>query len=232
MDATLLGIRQWPSMVKFLIEKGADIAIANSGGWTPLNSASESGHLEVFKFLVEKRADITVASNSGWMPLYSASNNGHLEVVKFLIKKGADPKVQGETYCNALQAASYRGRGAILKLLLKTGVDFKAQGKNIHRWTLLHLAARGGHMGTFQFLVSLGLDLFALDAKGDGVLCYASSARSLDILQAALDVGLTFSPEKMHWSPLYWACRSGKLDVMELLVKEGLRAEYVTISEP
>jgi hypothetical protein len=64
------------------------------------------------------------------------------------------------------------------------------------------------------------------------VLCYASSGGSLDTLQAALDQGLTFSLENKHWSPLHWACRSGKLEVVELLIKEGLHSECVTISEP
>jgi ankyrin repeat protein len=40
-------------VVRFLVEKGADIIMANNGGWTPVNSDADSGHLEVFKVLAE-----------------------------------------------------------------------------------------------------------------------------------------------------------------------------------
>jgi ankyrin repeat protein len=33
-------------VVKLLLEKGADVAIANRERWTPLNSASNNGHVE------------------------------------------------------------------------------------------------------------------------------------------------------------------------------------------
>jgi ankyrin repeat protein len=94
-------------VVKLLLEKVADITVANHNGWTPLNSAADSGHLEVVKLLVEKGADITVANHNGWTPLNSAADSGHLEVVKLLVEKGADVNTQGGEYGNALQAASY-----------------------------------------------------------------------------------------------------------------------------
>ena len=119
-----------------------------------------------------------------------------------------------------------------MKLLLEKGADVNAQGNGIHSWTPLHLAARGDHIDTFQFLVNLDLELTTLDAKGDGVLCYASSGGSLDMLQVALNLGLTCSSESMHWSPLHWVCRSGKCGVVNLLIKQGLHSECVALPEP
>ena len=54
-------------------ETGADIAIADIEGWTPLNSASLSGHVDVVKLLLEKGADVTAARTDGRTPLNSAS---------------------------------------------------------------------------------------------------------------------------------------------------------------
>jgi ankyrin repeat protein len=220
------------AMARLLILRGVEHTLKDPMGRTPLFTAAKNSNVEIASLLIEAGADIAVANNNGWTPLNSASENGHLEVVKFLIEKGANPNVQGGPYGNAFQVASYKGHEMILKLLLENGVDSDAGDKNIHSWTPLHLAARGDNIRTFQFLVNLGLDLSALDAKGDGVLCYASSGGSLDTLQAALDLGLTSSLENTHWSPLHWACRSGKLEVVELLIKEGLRGEYVLIPEP
>ena len=45
--------------------------VASNDGWTPLNAALESGHIEVVKLLLEKGADVTIADNNGWTPLNS-----------------------------------------------------------------------------------------------------------------------------------------------------------------
>lgn len=94
--------------------------------------------------------------------------------------------------------ASFKGFEAILKLLLKYGVDFNAPDRNFHGATPLHLAARGGHIDTFQFLANLDLDFSALDAKGDDIFCYASSSGSLNIFQATLNLGIKLPPKYMH----------------------------------
>lgn len=41
-------------VVDVLIEKGADITIADNDGWTPVNSASANGHAEVVKLPPEQ----------------------------------------------------------------------------------------------------------------------------------------------------------------------------------
>ncbi|KAK1656687.1 hypothetical protein BDP55DRAFT_515338, partial [Colletotrichum godetiae] len=55
-------------LVQMLLEKGAEVTVADNDGWTPLNSASDSGHVDVVKLLLEKGADVTVADNDGWTP--------------------------------------------------------------------------------------------------------------------------------------------------------------------
>jgi len=69
------------------------------------------------------------------------------------------------------------------------------------------------------------------DVKGDGLLSYASSGGSLDILDELLKGCLTTSPQNGNWSPLHWACRAGKSDIVERLIKEGFRSESVTVSQ-
>jgi ankyrin repeat protein len=91
------------------------------------------------------------------------------------------------------------------------------QGKDYHLRTPLHYAARGGHTGIFDYLLHLGLNLFALDAKGDGVLCYASSSGHVKVLEAAFNKGLTIDFENTHWSPIHWACGAGRAEPVELL---------------
>ncbi|CAK9253192.1 unnamed protein product, partial [Sphagnum jensenii] len=44
-------------VVKYLVEKGADVKAANKYGYTPLHWAASSGKLDIVKYLVEKGAD-------------------------------------------------------------------------------------------------------------------------------------------------------------------------------
>jgi ankyrin repeat protein len=101
-----------------------------------------------------------------------------------------------------------------------------------HGRTALQLAARSGHINTFKYLLSLGLNPKTKDAKGDSLLHYASSGSSLQVLNVVLGKGLTSSPQSGHWTPLHWACRTGNPNIVERLIKEGLRSECVTLPQP
>lgn len=68
-------------MIKYLIEKGADVNAYNKNGATALHIAAD---LEIVKLLVEKGAYLDVNDDDGKIPLHSAAKNGHLEVVNIL----------------------------------------------------------------------------------------------------------------------------------------------------
>jgi ankyrin repeat protein len=51
--------------VKLLIEKGANLDEDDIEGRTPLNVASQNGHLEVVRLLVEAGADIAKKDKDG-----------------------------------------------------------------------------------------------------------------------------------------------------------------------
>ncbi|BCS82768.1 putative ankyrin repeat protein [Cotonvirus japonicus] len=87
-------------VVKFLVERGADIQECNN---CAVQWASRKGHLEVVKLLVEKGADIQECNNCA---VQWASRRGHLEVVKFLVDKGANIHAGDNT---AIQLASQNG---------------------------------------------------------------------------------------------------------------------------
>ena len=63
-------------VLKLLLDKGADISVANADGWTPLNAAASSGHLEVVKLLLDQGADISVAKARLSLHRSSANSTG------------------------------------------------------------------------------------------------------------------------------------------------------------
>lgn len=87
-------------MVKFLVERGANLEIASEGGsyayeWSPIYAAVVSGHEEIVKYLLDHGANPNHGRNTGRTPLHAAAEKGHLRVVQYLVDHGADIDLNG-----------------------------------------------------------------------------------------------------------------------------------------
>ncbi|RYP53370.1 hypothetical protein DL768_001615 [Monosporascus sp. mg162] len=121
-------------VVKLFLERGADVAVANKDGWTPLIAASSKGHIDVVRLLLATsgvNADLK-DSKSGQTPLNWAAANGYEAVVQLLLDTGkVDINSRDNNGRTPLQWAAERGRETIVRLLLKKGATTCA-----HRQTL------------------------------------------------------------------------------------------------
>ena len=103
-------------VVKYLIEKGADVNIEGEGEFgigTPLHIAARSGKLEVVKYLVEKGANINAKDNHNktpWTPLHMAAVSEKWDVVKYLIEKGAGVNAEDQDLRTLLDWAVKNGK--------------------------------------------------------------------------------------------------------------------------
>mmetsp|Transcript_19913 Transcript_19913/g.40486 ORF Transcript_19913/g.40486 Transcript_19913/m.40486 type:complete len:204 (+) Transcript_19913:1549-2160(+) len=93
MAATLRGK---PTVVKYLIEKGADTTIPERDGYTPPHGAGFQGRPDVMKILKDDgNVDVINAPHpDGFAPIHRAcwgSQPRHTEVVEYLIQIGEDP---------------------------------------------------------------------------------------------------------------------------------------------
>ena len=77
------------SVLRLLLEHGADINGQNRNGWTPLHVASSMGALEVVRLLLEHGADLEAKGNNGQTALRVAAGRRHGKVVKLLREHGA-----------------------------------------------------------------------------------------------------------------------------------------------
>ncbi|PZC90497.1 Arp, Ankyrin repeat protein, partial [Pyrenophora tritici-repentis] len=219
-------------VVKLLLDKGADVNAQGGLHGNALQAASERGYTEVVKLLLDKGADIALSDENGFTPINAASSNGHSAVARLLLERGACIVAHGaDRHCDTIMNLfAFWGHLDLLRLAHEQS-HADVHLPQIHGRTPLHLAARGGHMDTFQYLISLGLDPTTMDVKGDDVLCYASSGRSLDIVNAILGRSPKRLRESTQWDPLHWACRAGNVEVVRLLIEEGFCSRSVTILE-
>ncbi|PQE16123.1 Ankyrin repeat-containing domain protein [Rutstroemia sp. NJR-2017a BBW] len=181
-------------VVELLLEKSADLSIADKDGRTPIYSASRNGYLEVVKLLLEKGADLSVANNYGWTPLNVSSDSGHLEVVKLLLEKGADLFTRCNDGWTPLNAASESGYFEVVKLLLEKGADlsianndgmtalYSASSKGHLQVVklLLEKASIKGHLEVVRFLLEKGADISIADKNGWTALNSASDSGYLE----------------------------------------------------
>jgi hypothetical protein len=77
------------SVVRLLLEHGADINAQNHSGWTPLHWASFNGVLEVVRLLLKHGAEVGAKDNDGKTALQFAAEEGREKVVELLREHGA-----------------------------------------------------------------------------------------------------------------------------------------------
>ncbi|MGA3186680.1 MAG: ankyrin repeat domain-containing protein [Bryobacteraceae bacterium] len=78
------------SVVEFLLERGADLAVKRGDGQTPLHMAVIGGHLETVKLLLRHDASLEIENQYGGTALgqarWSAANGGDPEVYRAIIE--------------------------------------------------------------------------------------------------------------------------------------------------
>lgn len=72
------------AMAKLLLNHGAEVNVAQHGGWTPLHEAAAHGQNEIVKLLLEHGANPHAVSDDGKTPIDMARQNGHKGTIKLL----------------------------------------------------------------------------------------------------------------------------------------------------
>ncbi len=172
-------INQHLEMVKYLLDKCADVNAKDRYKKTALHWASEIGHLEIVQCLIKKRADVNAYNTQGRTALHLASIVGHFKIVQCLLSNGANVNSK-----------------VIFFLGIRTSwsppfleIELDSQNWKEFKRTALHFASKKGHLEIVKTLIDNGADVNAKDNMGKRALHWASDAGCLQIVQYLIAKG-------------------------------------------
>ena len=200
------------SMIRFLVENGANALSHSSCGDSVLHMVLESFYdnsetLEVVKLLVGYGCNPLEANSHGNTPLHIAVQRGLISAAQYLLTLGAplppDLLVTLKGYFGARTAP-------MIRFLVENGVDVLAcasNGDSLLHTVVQFLNDENEALGAVKLLVGSGCDPLEANSRGATPLHFAverghiSVARHLLALGASLppDLLVTLSRDQSHW---------------------------------
>ncbi|KAJ8118893.1 hypothetical protein OPT61_g223 [Boeremia exigua] len=229
----LAAVRGDLRMMELLLAKSESIlAAATNDGFTPMHLAIANGHLDVVSLLITKDVDITTVVKYRWSSLKLALDYNHIEIAKRLLEADHYTQVGGldQMFGTIANLFAVKGHTDLLRFCEERNPG-SLNLADSHNRTPLHMAAQGGYLDTYFYVARQNLNQLAVDAKGDDLLCFASSGGSLHFIQNLLNDCTPPHRQKGTWSPLHWACRAGDADVVEELFARRYKCEQVTVPD-
>lgn len=157
-----------------LLAAGAIMSIDDMGR-APLHLAAEAGHLKAVDLLLEARGYFELPDATLRTPLHHAARSGHAAVLRKLLDVGATIDAADGEQRTALH---YTCRNDDLynstMLLIGRGADIERE--DIVGFRPLHFACNFNQPQTAMHLMSLGVDLYAMDKAGWNPLFHAAAS--------------------------------------------------------
>ena len=182
------------TMVRALIDLGADVEASYDGGENVLFTAAVHGHTSIMRLLLDHGAivDPQVESSSGFTPLSVAIRNGNHDSVQLLIERRADIERDSERYGPPLMVAIYCAEEDIIRLLLDSGADPNTETASGPGGNALHKAVSSRFIvepTVLKLLITKGANLEAKDHNGMTPLLVAVKMAWIDMVSLLLEFG-------------------------------------------
>ena len=205
-------------LIKYLLSVKADITLTTKGGLNCLHLACCDDDAEKVELLISMGCDVNSKTVKGKSPLMYCCHEGNVNLVSVLVDKGASLSAADSENRNCLHYACLnKCCEQFLSKLLDYKMDINCRGEN--GWTPILFLSRYGSVRVVEILKSRGADMTIV--SDSGLNCIHMAACNTDAGMVELFLSLDFdinSRSKKGKTPLMYACETGQMDVVQLLV--------------
>lgn len=106
-------------IVKYLLDKGADVSAADWNGMTPVYHAVKGGHTNLIKTFRQKDADLNIQDHNGITPLLYSITKRRWNMVTSLVDNGADINIRSSRNIYPLKLLIEMDMQQIIKRVLE-----------------------------------------------------------------------------------------------------------------
>ncbi|KAI9726992.1 MAG: hypothetical protein M1834_008574 [Cirrosporium novae-zelandiae] len=205
--------------VKFLIEKGADVAQVAGTYGTALQVALYRGWRDVVDTLLELNADIHEKVGTYGNSLQAAACSTNEQLVRLALDEGVVVNSKGGYFASALIAAAQHGSLPVVKMLVDAGAYLEAFDYNYG--TALDVAAYHGYTTIVQYLLEKG-------AKVGNALAEIASTSHVHLAEVliARGAGVNIRYRSPYEVALQAAAWGGQPGMVQLLLDRGANVHF------
>ncbi|CAL8143336.1 unnamed protein product [Orchesella dallaii] len=227
------------SLIKLLIESGAEPNSVNEWGQTFAHVAPSITTPEVFQEIVryldsiKNTKSFTIRDIQGAQVLhlavfyYEKLENQTLEIFQ---SNGVDFNAKQDNNRNVLECAIGRTQDVdFLKTLIAFGADWKI--KDEAGGNILHWAAFNGNFPAFKLFKSFGINVNAVQDKGRSGLSYAiMNGQNSTFIEKVIGLGANWRMinTEVNETGLHWAAASNNLSALKLFISFGANVNAET----
>jgi ankyrin repeat protein len=208
------------SIVKVLLDAGADVNSLDSINQSPVHLATIWGKHEAVEVLVEAGADLGSDETVGWSPLTIAADEGYLKCTRLLLEGKANTEVRRGKW-TPLRYAGFNKDVEMCQLLLDYKADPNTRG-NDSGAPIICVRANGGDFEIVKLLVEHGAAIDGASSTGWTALHNACNNGHAPMVAYLLDHGADIEGVTSNGeTPLILALRANMPEVVELLIDSG-----------
>ncbi|XP_071085033.1 serine/threonine-protein phosphatase 6 regulatory ankyrin repeat subunit A-like [Haliotis cracherodii] len=189
---------------------------------TPIMSAAENGHKNVFDFLVNKGCSLTTVDDSGRNILHCACVGGNVQIVENIISQGSVGLTSTDKERQTpIMVAAKNGHKNVFDLLVNKGSSLTTvddSGRNI-----LHCACVGGNVQIVENIISHGsVDMTSTDKEGQTPIMVAAKNGHKNVFDLLVKKGCSLTTvDDSGRNILHCACVDGNVQIIKYIISQG-----------